>query len=264
MQSRNPILSRKDIFTRSATGTPAGATYDVAPDDLQAMYDAPAFTGSRATMTFDDVVVKTATLLGVVFLVGAISWTVKPSFPIVIGAAIAGFVLAMVTTFKKQPSPGLAIAYAACQGVFLGTISYVFDQMWPGIAVQAVIGTALAFGAMLWAYRSGAVRVTPKFRKMVMAAGLAVLGLMVVNLVAMMFVSGGLGLRGNGPLAILFSVAAIGVAVFFLALDFDGIERAVAAGVPQRESWRAAFGLVVTLVWLYMEILRLIAILRGD
>jgi uncharacterized YccA/Bax inhibitor family protein len=97
---------------------------------------------------------------------------------------------------------------------------------------------------------------------MVMAAGIAMLGLMLVNLAASFFVAGGLGLRSGGGLAILFSLAAIGVAVFFLALDFDLIERQVAMGVPEAESWRAAFGLVVTLVWLYLEILRLLSYLR--
>src|SRR6185295_6100542 len=159
------------------------------PEQLQEMYERPAFIGQRA-MTVDDVVLRTATLLGVVFVAGAASWILKPNFGIVIGAALAGFVLAMVATFKKSASRGVVIAYAACEGIFLGAISYVFDSMWPGIAVQAVVGTALAFAGMLWAYRSGAVRVTPKFRRMVMAAGIAVLGLMLVNVVASLFVAG--------------------------------------------------------------------------
>jgi uncharacterized YccA/Bax inhibitor family protein len=261
MQSRNPVLSRNSRGYATFHQPPVAEPEAVSAADLQELYERPAFTGTR-TMTVDDVVMRTAILLGVVFVAGAAAWIAKPGPAVVVGALIAGFVLAMAATFKKVPSRGLVIAYAACEGVFLGAVSHVFELMYPGIVVQAVLGTGLAFVGMLWAYRNGIVRVTPRMRRMVLAAGLGVLALALVNLVASIFVSGGLGLRDGGALAILFSLVAIGVAVFFLALDFDIIERQVAMGVPEAESWRAAFGLVVTLVWLYLEILRLLSYLR--
>lgn len=261
METSNPVLSRRNLFNRGGTGgytayqpVPAGA----APYGIDTTLAAP-----RA-MTIEDVVVRTAGLLGVVLLTGTAAWIVEPAAGIVIGAAILGFVLAMVATFKRAPSVPVIIAYAACQGVFLGAVSQMFNAQWRGIVLEAIMATALAFGGMLWAYSTRRIRVTAKFQKMVMGALFAVFGMIIVNLLVSLFVAGGLGIRGNGPLAVLFSLVAIGVAVFILALDFDAVEKGVAARAPEREAWRAAFGLVVTLVWLYLEILRLIAILRGD
>jgi uncharacterized YccA/Bax inhibitor family protein len=159
---------------------------------------------------------------------------------------LGGFVLAMVNTFSQKIRPGLIMAYAAFQGLALGTLSHVFNDVYPGIVSQAVIGTLCAFAGMLFAYSNGKIRVTPKFTRVILGTG---------N-------SGGLyGVTGFGP---LLAVAGVGLASFFLVLDFDQIQKGIAAGAPQEESWRAGFGLMVTIVWLYLEILRLISILRGD
>ncbi len=249
MQSSNPVLTRPGTFTRTSFPPPS-------VDDLETMFAAPG------RMTVDDVVVRTASLLGVLAATGTAAWVLDLGRGPAVVAALAGFVLAMVITFKRVTSPPLIVTYAAVEGVFLGAISHSFNLAYPGIVVQAVLGTGTAFAGMLIAYKSGRIRVTPRFTKMVVGAGMGLLGLMVVNLLASFFTGGGLGLRDGGPLAILFSLVAIGVACLFLALDFDHIEKAIAAGAPERESWVASFGLVVTLVWLYLEILRLLSYFR--
>ncbi len=249
MKSSNPVLTRPDTFSRVQDAPPSVS-------DLESMYAAPA------RMTVDDVVMRTATLFAVIAATGTLAWVLDLGRGPAIAAALAAFVVSMVVIFKKVTSPPLILAYAALEGVFLGAISHSFDLAYPGIVVQAVLGTGTAFAGMLFAYKSGRIRVTPRFTKMVVGAGFGLLGLMVVNLVAGMFTDGGLGIREGGPLAILFSLAAIGVACMFLALDFDQVEKAIAAGAPERESWIAAFGLVVTLVWLYLEILRLLSYFR--
>jgi uncharacterized YccA/Bax inhibitor family protein len=255
MQSSNPVLTRTGTFTRVGGGTlnvpPTASTAE-----LEAMYARPGL------MTVDSVVLRTGILLAIIATTGAAAWVLDLGQGPAILAAIAGFVLAMVITFRRVASPPLIMAYAAVEGVFLGAISHAFNNAYPGIVVQAVLGTGTAFAGMLVAYRSGRIRVTPRFTKMVVGAAIGLLGLMVVNLVAGLFTSGGLGLRDGGPLAVVFSLVAIGVACLMLALDFDYVEKAIAAGAPERESWLGAFGLTVTLVWLYIEILRLISYLR--
>jgi uncharacterized YccA/Bax inhibitor family protein len=156
-----------------------------------------------------------------------------------------------------------ALAYAALQGVALGAISRAFEARWPGVVVQALTGTVLVAGGMLVAYRIGAIRVTPRFTKIVFASTLGVLGLMIVNLVAYLFHPGGLGLRDGGAVAILFSLLCIGIAAMNLAVDFEVIQQGIRNGADEKFAWYASFGLVVTLVWLYLEILRLLGYLRN-
>jgi uncharacterized YccA/Bax inhibitor family protein len=213
-------------------------------------------------MTVEDVVNKTGILLGLAVATGAVTWALgldALAFP----AALVGLVLAMVIIFKQMTSPGLILAYAAVEGVFLGGISHLFNDAYPGIVVQAVIGTAAVAGGVLALYKTGRIRVTPQFTKMVVGATIGFFVLIMVNLVAGIFVHGGLGLR-QGPIGILVGVVAIGLAAMNLVLDFDLVERGARQGVPVRYGWFAAFAIMVTLVWLYIEMLRLLAILRGD
>ncbi len=259
MQSTNPVLSKRDSFSRAGTvGFDAPSAYD-----LQRMYDAPA----ARRMTLDDVIAKTAITLGVLVAAGAASWVLLPvdtGLGLVLPMALVAFGLAMFIQFRRAISPPLILAYAAVEGVLLGTISRAFDTIYPGIAVQAVLGTALVFATTLAVFKSGRIRVTPRFAKVVVIAGFAAVGLMLVNLLAGFFVDGGLGLRDGGPLAILFGVAMVGLGAMFLVLDFDLVQRGVAQGAPEREAWLAAFGLTLTLVWIYMEILRLISYFRSE
>jgi uncharacterized YccA/Bax inhibitor family protein len=212
-------------------------------------------------MTLDDVVSKTGLLVLVAAVTGAISWTLDVGYGLAFLAMLVGFGLAMVNTFKRAVSPGLVLAYAAVEGVFLGAISHALEYRYPGVVLQAVVGTGVAFAVMLGLYRSGRVRVTPRFTKVVVGAALAYLVLMLGNLVFRMF-GGGFNAWGGG-LGLLTAGIGIVLACLFLTLDFDMVDQSIRAGVPERESWRAAFGLMVTLVWLYFEMLRLISILRN-
>ena len=232
-------------------------------DSLEATYAAPAASSLRTgRMTMDDVVMRTATLFAVLVAVGAFAWGANSPGLALVGF-LGGFVLAMVNTFSKKVRVPLIVAYAAAQGLALGTISRIYNEAYSGIVGQAVIGTLCAFGGILVAYRSGKIRVTPKFTRVILGAAIGYLALGLVSII-MSFTgnSGGLyGVTGFGP---LLAVAGVGLASFFLVLDFDQIQKGIAAGAPQEESWRAGFGLMVTIVWLYLEILRLISILRGD
>ena len=259
MQSTNPVLSKRDSFSRAGTvGFDAPSAHD-----LQQMYDAPP----ARRMTLDDVIAKTAMTLGVLTVAGVASWVLLPvetGLGLVLPMALVAFGLAMFIQFRRAISPPLILAYAAVEGVLLGTISRAFDTIYPGIAVQAVLGTGLVFAVTLAAFKSGRIQVTPRFTKVVVIAGFAAVGLMLVNLLAGFFVDGGIGLRDGGPLAIVFGLAMVGLGAMFLVLDFDLVQRGVAMGAPERESWLAAFGLTLTLVWVYMEILRLISYFRSE
>ena len=253
--SNNPALTRSPVF--------GGSQRLQTADPLEEAYFGPSAT-SRETgrMTVEDVINHTALLLAIAVATGAVTWALGLgglAFP----AAIVGLVLGMVIIFKQVTNPGVIMAYAAIEGVFLGGISQFFNARYPGIVIQAVVGTAGVTAVMLGLYRSGKIRVTPQFTKMVVGATIGFFVLIMVNLVAGFFVDGGLGLR-EGPLGIVVGLFAIGLASLNLVLDFDMVEKGARQGVPARYGWFAAFGILVTLVWLYIEILRLLAILRGN
>ncbi|MEO5317031.1 Bax inhibitor-1/YccA family protein [Arthrobacter sp. CC3] len=237
-------------------------------DQLQQMYNQPA-AGPAETgrMTFDDVIIKTAACLGVLVAGAAVTLFVGMSLAslLMIVGALGGFVLAMVNTFKKQPSPALILAYAGLEGLFLGGLTRVLDTMYPGVGLQAVIGTLSVFAVTLLLFKSGKVRATPKAMKFFMIALVGYALFSVVNLVMMVtgLTTEPFGLR-SGIIGVVIGVLAIGLAAFSLVMDFTSIEEGVRNGAPERFSWTAAFGLTVTLVWLYVEIIRLLAILRGD
>ncbi|CRK61559.1 PROBABLE CONSERVED TRANSMEMBRANE PROTEIN [Alloactinosynnema sp. L-07] len=230
-------------------------------------YEAPPVTGDRP-MTVDDVVTKTAMTLGTALVVGIItaiavlSGTVSP-WPLVIGGMIVGLILSLVVIFKKTPNPALVLAYSAAEGVFLGAITGVFEYLVPGIAVQAILGTALVFITMLVVYKTGAVKVTPKLTKWIIGATCAAAGLMLINLMLGLF-GVDMGIRGNGPLAIGISLLFIGIAAFNFLLDFDMADQMIRSGTPSKWAWYVAFGLMTTLVWLYLEMLRLLYALNSD
>jgi uncharacterized YccA/Bax inhibitor family protein len=248
MQSSNPVFGNAPTLARPDTPSVA---------HLEEIYAAP-----RA-LTMDDVVMKTGLLLGIVVVTGGLAWVADVGPGLVFGAGIAGFVLARVNIFKRQVSPGLVLAYAVCEGVFLGAISKAYNEAYSGIALQAAVGTAAIFGTVLWAYSSGKLRATPQFTKIVVGAFVGLFALLLVNYLAAWIGGGdGLGLRSGGGMAILFSLAFITIGSLTFVLDFDRAEQLVRAQVPERESWRVAFGLVVGLVWLYLEVLRLLSYLN--
>lgn len=293
MRSSNPVFSRRG-FSRDnghagfnaapqagaaatganpfAQGTAANpyATNPYAQQGTQPGAPAPARTDA---MTIDDVVTRTAMTLGLVVVAAAIAWWVMPvdqanvgtAIGVAIGAAIIGFVLSLVNSFKRRPSPPLILTYAAFEGVFLGIVSNIVSvYVAPGAAMQAVIGTMAVFAGVLIAYRTGLIRVTRRFYGFVMAAAIGFMLLMMVNMLFAVFGGGdGLGFR-SGALGVIFGIVAIVIGACILALNFKQVEDGIAYGAPREEAWLAAFGLTVTLVWIYIEMLRLVAILSGD
>lgn len=254
--STNPALTRSSAFT-SDGGRPQ------TDDPLEQAYLSPSAT-SRHTgrMTVDDVVGRTGLLLAVAVATGGATWALHLG-GLAIPAAIVGLVLALVIIFKQVTSPAPIIAYAAAEGVFLGGVSQLFNVQYPGIVVQAVVGTAGVTAAMLGLYATGRIRVTPQFTKMVVGATMGFFVLIMVNLVASVFTGGsGLGLR-EGPIGIVVGLVAIGLAALNLVLDFDLVQQGVNNGLPTRYGWFAAFAIMITLVWLYLEMLRLLSNLRG-
>lgn len=218
-------------------------------------------------ITIDDVVTKTAITLAIAVVTALATFVAgQPWTMLALPAALVGLVISLVIIFKKTVSPALVIAYSAVEGVFLGGISYMFAKFvgGPGIVINAVIGTMGVFAAMLVVYRTGAIKVTPKLTKWIIGAVAGAAVLMLVNLVVGIFVPGGLGLRDGGPLAIGFSLLCIGIAAFSFLLDFDAADRAIKSGIDAKWAWYIAFGLMTTLVWLYLEILRLLSYLQND
>jgi uncharacterized YccA/Bax inhibitor family protein len=289
MRSSNPVFSRRG-FSRDngyagfnaqqpqaggpAVGTNpyaqgAGnpyATNPYAPAGTQ--YGAPAPARTDA-MTMDDVVSRTAMTLGTVVLGAVLAWTLLPvsptSYGLAIGAALVAFVLAIVQSFKRTPVPALIFGYAAFEGVFLGVISEMYNARWDGAPFQAVLGTMAVTGATLFMYKQRWIRVTARYARIGMTIALAFIVVMAVNLLLVVFgVAEDGGLRSMGPLGAIVGILAILIGCFFLTLNFKEIEDGIAYGAPRQEAWLAAFGLTVTLVWIYLEMLRLVAIFSGD
>lgn len=243
-------------------------------EQLRQMYAQPsAGPADTGRMTFDDVIMKTAACLAAVIAGAAVTLVVAQGLAslLMIVGALGGFVLALVNTFKKQPSPALILAYAALEGLFLGGLTRILDGMFPGVGLQAVIGTLSVFAVTLVLFKSGKVRATPRAMRFFMIAVIGYAVFALINMVMMWTgaVQSPFGLRTSVeifgiPLGVFIGLLAIGLAAFSLIMDFTSIEAGVRSGAPQRFSWTAAFGLTVTLVWLYVEIIRLLAILRGD
>ncbi|MFB4279253.1 MULTISPECIES: Bax inhibitor-1/YccA family protein [unclassified Nonomuraea] len=258
MESKNPVFSRSR--QQAATGW---AGPNPSPDQLQNMYDAPSYAPpSRPafrTMTLDDVVVRGFLTLGTLVVAAAAAWILNVPPMVAIGAAVVALILGLIASFTMSTNPALILAYAVFEGVFLGKISSVFEGMVSGIVLQAVLGTAFAFGAVLTVYSLRIVRVTPKLVKFTVAAAIAALGLLLVNMLVGLFNDGGLGLRTDSPIGWIFSVVMILLGCFFLLLDFDSIEQGVKQGAPEKFAWQCAFGLTLSLVWIYLEVLRFVS-----
>ena len=235
--------------------------------------------GVSRPLTIDDVVTKTGITLGVLSLVAVVSYflvsvNIGLARPVHAVGFLGGLVLVLIATFgRKQDNPGIVLAYAALEGLFLGAISWVFGNVVVSgvsagaLITQAVLGTIGVFAGMLVVYKTGAIRVTPKFTRMVVAALFGVLALMLGNLVLALFGVGGgqgMGLRSGGALAIIFSLVCIGLAAFMFLIDFDAADQMIRAGAPEKAAWGIALGLTVTLVWLYLEILQLLSYFYRD
>jgi uncharacterized YccA/Bax inhibitor family protein len=274
MPSSNPAFGRGFARAANGQGNPGQgyAGWGAAPQTYGAPtqadpYSAPSPYARSTTryMTMDDVVTKTGISFLVTVLAAAGIWALpgNAGWGFAIPAILVGLVLGLVISFRMIANPAATLAYAAVEGVFLGAISEAFNDRFPGVVTQAVIGTFGVFAGMLVVYKTGAIRVTPKFTRWLMGALIGVLVLVVVNLIASFIVPGGLGLRSGGPLAIVFSLVVIAVAAMSLLQDFAIADEAIRRGAPAKFAWYIAFGLIVTVVWLYLEILRLLSYMRN-
>lgn len=246
--------------------------------DPYAPYQQPQ-TGVSRPLTIDDVVMKTGITLAVLSAVAVVSYFLVGNnnglaMPFTIVGALGGLALVLVAMFgRKQDNPAIVLSYAAFEGLFLGAFSFVMANFVVSganagaLITQAVLGTLGVFFGMLVVYKTGAIRVTPKFTRMIVAGLFGAVALMLGNLVLAMFGVGGgegLGIRSGGPIAIIFSLIVIGLAAFSFLIDFDSADQMIRAGAPEKAAWGIALGLTVTLVWLYIEILRLLSYFQSD
>jgi uncharacterized YccA/Bax inhibitor family protein len=268
VKSSNPVLSRLGQAAdreRAAGYGPYG----------QAGYDQPYPTAGYAgaapavqPMTIDDVVVKTVTVLGITGISAIAAWNLIPAAytgAAWIGAAMVGLVLGLIISFSRMANPALVITYAIVEGAFVGLVSKAYQVFlgYDGIVLQAVIATFSVFFVMAALYRARVIRATPRFTRGLYAVIGGLFAAMLINFVLSLF-GVHTGLRDNGPLGIIFSLVCIVVAALSFIADFDQIERGIRMGLPQRYSWTAAFGILVGLIWLYLEILRLLSYLQGS
>lgn len=284
MKSSNPIFSRSEGFNGrgSANGTQnypgygqQGAGYGDPSQWGVGAPGGPATEVDQGRMSIDSVVQKTGMSLGIVVLTAAATWVLTGDvqanpelagtlYALAMFGALGGFALAMVNSFKKVVSPALVLAYAALEGIFVGAFSKVLEATFgDGLVVGAVVGTMAAVGGTLAAYKFFNIKVTAKFRMWVIGAMFGFVALSLLDVLLSAF-GNSFGFNGFGTMGLITSVIGLGLGVLMLILDFDFVERGIAAGLPERESWRAAFGLTVTIVWIYIEMLRILAILRGD
>jgi uncharacterized YccA/Bax inhibitor family protein len=273
VKSHNPVLSRLGQAAeqeRAAAYAPAGPygqpVAGVPYPSGQPGLGSPAAPPAVAPMTIDDVVVRTVALLAITGVAGALAWIMVPeglTLPLLLGAAMTGLVLGLVIAFARITNPLVIGAYAVVEGVFLGLVSEVFENAYDGIVLQAAIGTFGVFFLMAILYRARVIRATPRFVRGVIAAVLGVFALMLVNWVLALF---GINthLRDGSGLAIVFSLVVIVIAALTFILDFHQVEEGVRYGLPRKYAWSCAFGILVGLIWLYLEILRLLSYFQGD
>jgi uncharacterized YccA/Bax inhibitor family protein len=287
MQSNNPVFRNSDEFNGRASNAYGNQVYDGSGTGTQGYgttdpstwsTGSPTHTGADArVMTIDSVVQKTGITLLVLLVAAFATWVVTPALTdgqtlspdaanqLYAAMAIGGlgaFGLSLLNSFKRVISPVFVLVFAAFEGVALGAFSKFFDyQYGGGIVIQAVIGTFAAFAGTLAAYKFFNIKVSDKFRMGVIAAMFGMVGLLFLQLIVGLF-GVDLGFSSLTGIGFLFSIAGLVLGVLMLILDFDYVENGVRAGLPERESWRAAFGLTVSLVWIYTNLLRILAVMR--
>ncbi|HYJ67869.1 MAG TPA: Bax inhibitor-1/YccA family protein [Nocardioidaceae bacterium] len=271
MQSNNPVFRNSDAFNgRSTYGSPSGYT-DPSTWSTGSGTGAPPTVEER--ITIDSVVQKTAITLGVIVVAAMVTWVLSGDLSadenlgqlaaLAGVAALIAFGLSMVNSFKRVISPALVLLFAAAEGVALGGISKMFEAWYDGVVSGAILGTIAAFGGTLAAYKIFNIKVTSKFRRGVIAAMFGFIGVAILDSVLSLF-DLDFGFNGFGTLGLLASIGGLVLGVLMLILDFDFVEQAIRVGAPERESWRAAFALSVSLIWIYTNLLRILAIIQGE
>ncbi len=270
MASSNPAFSKSPAFSASAAKAAQlmkPDTSNMTAEQLTKLYSQPSANAvDTDRMGYEDTIMKIVVSFAILLGGAGVGWFMPL---LAIPAMIIGFVLALVNIFKKKPSPVLVLAYAAVEGVFVGGITAFFEARYPGIAVQAVLGTFTVVGVTLALFASGKVRASKKATKVFLIAMVGYAVFSVINLILM--VTGAndqpFGMRSfeifGIPLGLILGVFVILLAAYSLVLDFDRIKTGVERGAPRIFGWTAAFGIILTVVWLYLEILRLLAIMRN-
>jgi uncharacterized YccA/Bax inhibitor family protein len=265
-------LSSNPAFKNAAFGNGGVKTAsapNMSAEQLDELYGRPA-AGPAETdrMSYEDTIMKTVLTLGFVLVGGVVGFFIPF---LALPAALIGFGLAMVNIFKKKPSPALILTYGFVEGIFLGGLSGILEAGLPGIIGQALLGTGLVFGVTLALFANGKIRASARATKIFMIAGIsyALFSLVNFGLQITGVNNDPWGLMNNNaifgiPLGLIIGPLVILMAAYSLVLDFTAIAQGVKAGAPRSLGWRAAFGLVLTIVWLYTEILRLISIFRSN
>jgi len=259
VRSSNPVLTRLSPATYSQGGY-------APPSSPGASYPSPVIPAATDRMTVDDVVVRTVGLLALTVASAAIAWAVVPARyegGVWIAAMLIGLVLGFVISFSRVANPALVGTYAVVEGVFLGIVSKFFEAYYSGIVLQAVLATVGVFFVMSLLNRSRAIRATPRFNKILFGCLAGASVLILGNLLLWAF-GVNTPLNGNGPIALLFSLVMVVIGALSFITDFDLIERAAAQGAPKQLAWTCSFGLLVGLIFVYIYILRLIAIARSN
>ncbi len=286
MKSSNPIFARSEEFNRASSNAygnqtyPGGSSAVGGSDPSTWGTGTPTHQRSDGRMTIDSVVQATGLSLALVMVTATITWwyvgdvevgskaATDPSLQRAIAlmtiGSLGAFGLSMVNSFKRVISPALVLVFAAVEGVALGALSKFFESFaGAGVVTGAVVGTFAAFAGTLAAYKIFNIQVGQKFRVFVVAAMFGMVGLGLLSFV-LSFFGVTTGLFGFGALGLVMAVVGLVLGIFMLILDFDFVEKGILAELPERESWRAAFGLTVSLVWIYTNLLRILAIFSQD
>lgn len=271
----NPVVQRihNDAYKNSSyAGFGQAPVPGYPPAYDQSGYGLPTPTPMQAperTMVLDDVILKTGILFAALLASAGVAWGLTSSMPDLTMplwqlGMWGGLVLGLVIAFKRVTNPAVLVTYSLLEGLFIGALSRFLEGIYPGIVMTAVVATLATFGGMLFAYKAGWIRVTGRARKIfaMMVLGYGIFALVNIGL-QFAGVVDGWGLY-SGPGGWLIGLLGVGLASFSLAVDFEEISEAARLGVPQSYSWLMAHGLIVSLVWLYIEIIRLLAILRGN
>ncbi|MFC4242361.1 Bax inhibitor-1/YccA family protein [Gryllotalpicola reticulitermitis] len=268
-RSNNPALNRVAAFRAGGAPQPVDPATAGTPD-LEALFAGPsASAADTGRMTYEDTVVKTVILFVILLATAAVGWFV-PTLTLV--GAIVGLALGMVNAFKRKPSPALIVVYAAAQGLFLGGISRLFETYFGSVVLQAVVATLAVFGVMLALFASGKVRASARLTKVFLGALIGYFVYSLVNVGLMLFggVSSSLAFGLNSmtfmgiPIGLIVGILAVLMGAYSLVLDFEFIKNGVQNRAPRVYGWQGAFGLMVTLIWLYIEFLRLFAIMSRN
>jgi uncharacterized YccA/Bax inhibitor family protein len=286
MRSNNPVFNRSEAFNGSGQNahnqTFAGQYGQPGYPQAGGYVDPTQYDTTRVSdrMTIDSVVQKTAISLGVIVVVAAATWvlsgdlftsdgfviesTYTKLMMLTIVGGVGALVMSLVNSFKRVASPPLVLLFSVFEGLVIGAATKISVAIaGSDVLVGAVLGTVAAVGGTLAAYKFFNIQVSDRMRKFVVAAMFGFVALSLLDLLLMMF-GASVGINGYGTVGLIASVVGLVIAVFMLLLDFDFIERGVAAGLPDSESWRAAFGLTVTIVWIYMNLLRILTILNRN